>query len=159
MFIWWVLFCIKVRLLTQAISYPWLKLVIFGLSLMMLKSLIFSLTISVTLILFIYYLTNEAHDGNIQGTFGWSQYMPTVEYVEEKASKLHIQHVPPEDIIPLLTFHRAQSQNEYPQHDAYPSLISRHAWSILFIIHYVFILQGKCLGEDKTLECWYLSIV
>ncbi len=35
------------------------------LSVMMLKSLKLSLTISVTLILFICYFTNEAHDGNI----------------------------------------------------------------------------------------------
>ncbi len=38
-----------------------------------------SVTISVTLILFIYYFTIEAHDGNIYGTMGRSQWMPPVE--------------------------------------------------------------------------------
>ncbi len=38
--------------LTEGITYPWLKLVTYGLSMMMLKSLYLTLTISVTLILF-----------------------------------------------------------------------------------------------------------
>ncbi len=53
------------HLLTQTITYPWLMLVTYGLSVMMLKSLKLSSTISVTLILFICYFTKEAHDGNI----------------------------------------------------------------------------------------------
>ncbi len=46
-------------------TFPWLKLVTFGLSVMMLKSLKLSLTISLTLILYICYFTKEEHDGNI----------------------------------------------------------------------------------------------
>ncbi len=45
------------------ITYPWLKLVTYGLSVMILKSLKLSLTISVTLRLFICYFTKEAHNG------------------------------------------------------------------------------------------------
>ncbi len=52
-------------ILTQAFTYPWLKLVTYDLSVMMLKSLKLSLTISLTLILFVCYFTKEAHDGNI----------------------------------------------------------------------------------------------
>ncbi len=41
----------KDRPLTQAVTYPWLKLMIYDLSVMMLKSLKLSLTIAVTLML------------------------------------------------------------------------------------------------------------
>ncbi len=74
-----VLFCIKGCLLTQSIIYPWLKLVTYGLSVMMLKSLNVSLTISVTLILFICYFTKWVDDGNISGALSWSQWMPPVD--------------------------------------------------------------------------------
>ncbi len=67
---------------------------------MKLKSQKCSLTISETLILFIHYFTKEAHDRNIHGALGWSQWMPPVEWVGEKASKLHIQQIPHEDLFP-----------------------------------------------------------
>ncbi len=74
----------------------------FLLSVMMLKSLKLSLTI--TLILFICYFTKEAHDGNIKGSLDLSQWMPPVELVEEKSSKLHTQQVPPEDLLPCIAY-------------------------------------------------------
>ncbi len=55
----------KGRLVTQAITYPRLKLVIFGISVMMLKALELSSTIHVIRILFICYFTKKAKDGNI----------------------------------------------------------------------------------------------
>ncbi len=47
-FIWGILFRIKDCLLTQKITYPWLKLVTFGIIVMMFKSLGMSLTISIS---------------------------------------------------------------------------------------------------------------
>ncbi len=35
---------------------------------------------------------------------GLSQWMLTVEWVEEKASKLHTQQVPPEDLLPCIAY-------------------------------------------------------
>ncbi len=43
------------------------------------SSLTLSVTISVTLVLFICYFTMEVHDGNIEREFGWPQRMPPVE--------------------------------------------------------------------------------
>ncbi len=83
----------------------------FGLDVVMLKSLKFSLTISVTLIVFLqlsyclYVIIQMKHMvETLKGALGSSQWMLPVEWVEEKASKLHTQKVPPEDLLPLLTF-------------------------------------------------------
>ncbi len=59
-----------------------LRLVAYGLSVTMLKSIKLSLTISITLILFICYFTKEAHDGNILRALGLSQWMPPVPHEE-----------------------------------------------------------------------------
>ncbi len=53
-------------------------MVIFGLSVMMLKSLRLSLTISVTLILFICYLAKEAHNATFKRELGCSP--PSIAY-------------------------------------------------------------------------------
>ncbi len=51
----------KVLHIILAMTYPWSKLVTYGLSVLMLKSLKLSITISATLILFICYFTKETH--------------------------------------------------------------------------------------------------
>ncbi len=50
------------------------KMVTYGLSIKMLKFLKLSLTISITLILFIWYFIKEAHDGIIDVGLSWSQW-------------------------------------------------------------------------------------
>ncbi len=71
----------------------------YGLSVMMLKSLKLSLTISVTLILFICYFTKEAHDGNI-----WA--CPNGCCLLSELRKMHrnsiLYQLPPEDLLPCI---------------------------------------------------------
>ncbi len=55
-------------------------------------------------ILCICYLTNEANDEACWRVLGYFQLMPPVEWVEEKASNLHTQHILHENLWVLLYF-------------------------------------------------------
>ncbi len=109
---WWSYLSIKCRLLTQAITYPWLKLVIFSIiTVIMLKTLLLSLTVSRTPILFTFtyilicfFFKMSTWQKHIEQALSYSQWMMPVEWVEKKALERHIQQVSHEDHFLLLIF-------------------------------------------------------